>query len=83
MRKTFPDALLYHTRPQVVGEEMADPDRINAESPLAIVCVPTPQCSDDSEFAGAGLSAVEDVVNWLQTPLILPKSTFRSAPQTS
>lgn len=42
-----------------------------AKCDLAIVCVPTPMSKDGR----ADISAVEEVVSWLDTPLILIKST--------
>lgn len=39
---------------------------------LAVVCVPTPQAEDHS----VDLSIIEEVLSWLQTPLILIKSTI-------
>ncbi|HSE56529.1 MAG TPA: hypothetical protein VLB02_00355 [Candidatus Paceibacterota bacterium] len=39
---------------------------------MAIVCVPTPMRDDGS----CDISAVEEVVSWLETPLILIKSTI-------
>jgi UDPglucose 6-dehydrogenase len=40
---------------------------------LAFICVPTPRKKDDS----CDISIVEEIVSWLQTPLIVIKSTVK------
>lgn len=66
--KLFPDALIYS--PSREKEGIITKDAIN-KCDLAIVCVPTKMLKDGS----VDVSIVEDVVNWLKTPLILIKST--------
>lgn len=61
--KMFPDAYLYSRH---VGTK-AEVNKCD----LGIVCVPTPMKSDGS----CDISAVEDTIKWLTTPLILIKST--------
>jgi nucleotide sugar dehydrogenase len=57
--------------------EYATKEQINEECGLAIVCVPTPMIEDEhSEFKRVDLSIIEEVVGWLETPLILIKSTI-------
>ena len=78
MHKIFPDALLYDIALSPLvgnGMEYATKEQINAECGLAIVCVPTPMVEDEhSEFKRVDISIVEEVVGWLETPLILIKS---------
>lgn len=57
------------------GLILAKRDGINSSCKLAIVCVPTPMTEDNEEFKQVDLSIIEDVVGWLQTELILIKST--------
>lgn len=69
MQKIFEDALIYD-----IGTE----DRkgiINKTCGLAIICVPTPMTDDSLLVSSADCSIVEDTVKWLETPLILIKST--------
>ena len=66
-QKLFPDALVYN-RHGDIGKSRRD---IN-ECDLAIVCVPTIENEDGS----VDTSIVEEVVGWLETPLILIKSTI-------
>lgn len=83
MRQIFPDALCYD--PKLMGD-LAEPfhtealqaaqQRVNACA-LAIVCVPTPCAPDGSCDA----SIVEEVVGWLDGPIILVKSAV--APGTA
>lgn len=54
---------------------VAKRETINKECGLAIICVPTPMQETNSEFKPVDTSIVEEVVNWLNTPLILIKST--------
>ena len=49
---------------------LTDKDNLNT-CDLGVVCVPTPQKEDGS----CDISIVEEVISWLQTPLILLKST--------
>lgn len=53
-------------------------DYINTTCSLAIICVPTPMTDQPNEqgFFKADTSIVEDCVKWLNTPLILIKSTI-------
>lgn len=53
-----------------VDSPLRDREIINS-CDLAVVCVPTPQCADGS----CDTSIVEEVLDWLKTPLILLKST--------
>ncbi len=46
--------------------------QINMKADLAIICVPTPEGADHS----VDLSMVRESVDWLETPLILIKSTI-------
>lgn len=62
--KLFPNAYLYSRH---VGTKEA----VNA-CDLAIICLPTPMKEDGS----CDISAVEEAVKWLETPLILIKSTI-------
>lgn len=76
MHKIFPDAYIYDTREHLPGDPpFVTKENINNICGLAIVCVPTPMVEDDNEFKKVDLSIVEDVVGWLETPLILLKST--------
>lgn len=50
---------------------MGTKEEIN-ECDVAVVCVPTPSNKDNS----CDISLVEDAVSWLQTPIILIKSTI-------
>lgn len=89
MHKIFPDALVYdplfwngdkHT---MLGMEavlnnvdVSNKERINAVCELAIVCVPTPmQDNPTAEFQKVDLTIIDDTIAWLNTPLILIKST--------
>lgn len=88
MHKIFPDALLYDVGFNM-PEHMAiidynDPSAlkankmaVNKECALAIICVPTPMqdAAEGEEFRGVDTSIVEEVVGWLETRLILIKST--------
>jgi nucleotide sugar dehydrogenase len=64
-KKLFPDAIFYDRHGKT------NRDEIN-KCGLAIVAVPTPMKEDGS----CDISIVEDVVSWLETPLILIKSTI-------
>lgn len=48
---------------------------INKDCEMAIICVPTPMATSEEEFKTVDLSIVEDVIKWLDVPLILIKST--------
>ena len=74
MLKIFPDALLYDAAPKQ-GITLATKEEINRECELAIICVPTPAKQEEQEFKQADISIVEECVQWLETPLILIKST--------
>lgn len=66
--KPFPDALIYDRfQPQVSDSK----EEVN-KADLAIVAVPT-DLNDDGSL---DMSIVEDVVSWLETPLILIKSAL-------
>lgn len=62
--KLFPDAYLW-SRSVGTKEEVNKCD-------LAIICLPTPMKEDGS----CDISIVEDAISWLETPLILIKSTI-------
>lgn len=91
MLKIFPDALIYdplHWNAdesqctelgrkviEEFGVTLAKRDGINSACGLSIICVPTPMQETESEFKPVDTSIVEDVISWLQTDLILIKST--------
>lgn len=91
MHKIFPDALVYDPTHwnedesqctefgrrviEETGATLAKRDGVNSMCRLAIICVPTPMTEDDEEFKQVDLSIIEEVVGWLQTELILIKST--------
>ncbi len=62
-RTVFPDAYIYDL---AIGTK----EEVN-KCDLAIICLPTPQDDDGS----CDISIVEEAVKWLETPLILIKST--------
>jgi len=64
--KSFPEAVIYD-EPKNIGTR----EEVN-QCDLGIVCVPTPMKDDGS----CDTSIVEDVIKWLETPLILIKSTI-------
>lgn len=79
MHKIFPEAIIYsHNYDEKIKKQ------INEECGLAIVCVPTPPKGmeeqkvnpDESNFLEVDLSIIEETIAWLQTPLILIKSTI-------
>ena len=82
VRRIFPDCLIYDpVKPPSgsgigKGATISTRETINERCALAIVCVPTPMADTPGEFREADLSAVEDAVSWLKTPLILIKSTI-------
>lgn len=74
--KVFPDALIYDNRGTHANEPpWATKEQINAECGLAIVCVPTPMQEVPDEFKPVDLTIIEETIKWLETPLILLKST--------
>jgi UDPglucose 6-dehydrogenase len=64
--KLFTDAVLYDTAPGMP----ADREAVNG-CDVAFVCVPTPAKPD----GGCDTAAVEEVVSWLRTPIIVLRST--------
>lgn len=89
MHKIFPDAVIYDTKffktedessftPEAMKAEftIGTKEYINQNCGLAIVCVPTPMQESEGEFKKVDLSIVEEVVKWLDTELILIKSTI-------
>jgi len=64
--KVFPDAVIHDL-------DYNNKDEINSCN-LAIICVPTPTAEDGSS---CDTSSVEEIFNWLTTPLILIKSTIK------
>lgn|SRR3990167_7103313 len=75
--KVFPDALIYDNRGTHADEPpWANREQINAECGLAIVCVPTPMQEIEDEFKPVDLSIIEETIAWLETDLILIKSTI-------
>lgn len=55
-----------------LNSDNIEENKINANAcDLAIICVPTPEAPDHS----VDLSFIRDTINWLETPLILIKST--------
>lgn len=68
--KVFPDAYIYDYHAKDLKAEY---ERVN-ECDLAIICVPTPT-SDDG--LSCDTSIVEEILEWLETPLILIKSTVK------
>jgi nucleotide sugar dehydrogenase len=81
MHKIFPAAQIFDTRFEAEGVrprpqlEISSRERINTTCELAVICVPTPMQESGGEFKPVDLSIVEEVVSWLDTPLILLKST--------
>lgn len=69
--KVFPDAVIYD-EPQIHPSLVANARREVNECDLALVCVPT-----DAKDGALDMSIVEDVVGWLNTPLILIKSALQ------
>lgn len=68
----------YNNRFEVVRHDKGDnnKDEVN-QCEMAVVCVPTPQKEDGS----CDISIVEEVVSWIECPVILIKSTI--APGTT
>lgn len=65
---------LFQDRFQIFGyDPLIQPDKKLVEGcDLAIICVPTPMKEDSS----CDISIVEDVISWIESPLILIKSTI-------
>ena len=74
MREIFPNAVVYDKYQPLYStyQEAAN------ECKLSIICVPTPENPDDGS---CDISIVEEVVTWIETPLILIKSAV--APGTT
>lgn len=76
-KKLFPDAIFYERHEHHKGYDTRNPlvpnnkDEVN-KCDLAIVCVPTPMREDGS----CDTSILGEVISWLETPLILIKSTI-------
>lgn len=68
--KVFPDAVQFD-EPQGIGTR----DDVN-KCDLAIISVPTPMQESSDEFKKVDLSIIKEVVGWIETPLILIKSTI-------
>jgi nucleotide sugar dehydrogenase len=64
------DYLLQNKSDGLTIDVIASKDKIN-ECDLAVICVPTPMNEDGT----CDISIVEDVVSWVNTPLVLLKST--------
>tara|TARA_Y100000310_G_scaffold336822_1_gene422380 strand:- start:62 stop:886 length:825 start_codon:yes stop_codon:yes gene_type:complete len=62
----FPEALIF----DIVGDHNSK-EEINEQCKIAFICVPTPMADDGV----CDLSAVESSVEWLETPIIVIKST--------
>lgn len=65
----FPEAIVYD---KFIPQYSTHQEQVNG-CDLGIVCVPTPECQEDG---ACDVSAVEEVVSWLDTPLILIKSSI-------
>lgn len=71
-QKFFPDAVMYNRHLiDVLGNKFDNKGEIN-ECDMAIVAVPTKMNEDGT----CDTSIVEEIVSWLETPLILIKSTI-------
>lgn len=83
MKKIFPDALIYDPGYEEYENE-AIKEQINKECELAIICVPTPPQgsleqkvdNEENRWLEVDISYVENVLDWLEVPLILIKSTI-------
>lgn len=73
INSTRPFGIIYSNDPTpgLIELPFATKEYINKNCNLAIICVPTPMAKDGS----CDTSIVEEVVAWLETPLILIKST--------
>lgn len=67
MVQVFPEAVIYD---KYLDEYTGNKNLVNA-CQLAIICVPTPETEDGA----TDTSIVEEAIGWLETPLILIKST--------
>lgn len=67
--KVYPDAVIYD--PFKLGDKSATKEQVN-ECDIALVAVPTDPTPDGS----LNMDIVEEVVDWLETPLILLKSAL-------
>ena len=91
MHKIFPNAIIYdinleESLKDSFGNVLAfvnkdkmiigSKEYINQNCGLAIICVPTPMQDTDDEFKKVDTSIIEEVIGWLETPLILIKSTI-------
>jgi len=65
MAQLFPDAILYDKYKNIGTQE-----EIN-KCDISFICVPTPQAENGS----CDVSAVEEVLNWVKTPIIVIRST--------
>ncbi len=68
MHKVFPDAVLFDPYNEKATASKEDINNCD----LAVVCVPTNELPNGE----ADLSIIEDVIEWIETPLILIKSTI-------
>lgn len=66
VHKVFPDAILYDTAAGMLSDKGA----VNG-CDMAFVCVPTPLGADGA----CDISAVEEAISWLHTPIIVIRST--------
>lgn len=69
--KMFPEALIYDPYADIPADYSATKEEIN-KCDLALVCVPT-----DLKDGKLDMSIVEEVVGWIETPLILIKSALQ------
>lgn len=69
------EAKTIHMTGDFVNGTIANRAAINRDCGLAIISVPTPMSKSEDEFKKVDLSLVEEVVGWLETPVILLKST--------
>lgn len=70
------EPIAQHYKHDFVNGTIANKAAINQDCGLAIICVPTPmQDKPENEFQAVDLIIIEDVAAWLDTPLILIKST--------
>jgi len=70
MQHIFPDALVYDidTKKKTAGK-----DKINKECDVSFICVPT-NGTEDGSF---DYKALEDTIKWINTPIIVIKSTIQ------
>jgi len=79
IKKIFKDAVIYDPR----CDFSVSKDYVNSNCDLAIICVPTPpknstqeQAENIDDILEADISIIEESVTWINTPLILIKSTI-------